>query len=104
MRSATIRTTHADAVTVAAAVCPDNTPEMDTHVDDGAVVTTIERESTSGLGSTVDDYVVNVGVADTVTEHARAFDARTAHNETAAGSTMNSETTDTNPRTNTNTQ
>jgi hypothetical protein len=104
MRSATIRTTHADAATVAAAVRPDNTPEMDTSVDDGTIVTTIERESTSGLGSTVDDYVVNVGVADAVTEHARTFDASPGNNETASGSTTNSETTDTNPRTNTNTQ
>jgi hypothetical protein len=103
MRVATIRTAHADAATVAAAVCPDNTSEIDTQVEDGTVVTTIERESTNGLQSTVDDYVVNVGVADAVTEHARAFDAEAGTDGTANGSTVNSKTTDTNPRTNTNT-
>ena len=30
---------------------------------DGAVVTTIERETTGGLQSTADDYVVNLQVA-----------------------------------------
>ncbi|MFB6228084.1 MAG: KEOPS complex subunit Pcc1 [Halobacteriales archaeon] len=104
MRVATIRTAHADAATVAAAVRPDNTPDMDTRVDDGTVVTTIERESTTGLQSTVDDYVVNVGVADAIAEHARAYDIETGTDGTANGSTTNSETTDTNPRTNTNTQ
>jgi hypothetical protein len=74
MRVATIRTTHVDAATVATAVCPDNTPEMETRVADGTVVTTVERESTSGLQLTVDDYVVNVGVADAVADHARAFE------------------------------
>jgi hypothetical protein len=104
MRSATIRTTHDDPATVATAVCPDNTPEMETTVEGGTVVTTIERESTSGLQSTVDDYVVNVGVADAVVEYARAFDAGTGTDGTADSATRNSETTDTNPRTNTNTQ
>jgi hypothetical protein len=104
MRMATIRTTHVDAATVAAAVCPDNTPEMETTVDGGTVVTTIERESTGGLQSTVDDYVVNVGVADAVVDHARAFGAGTGTDGTAGTETRNSETTDTNLRTNTNTQ
>jgi hypothetical protein len=66
MRRAEIRTTHgssARAVTVAAAVVPDNTAEMTTRVEDDAVVTEIARDSTSGLQSTVDDYVVNIRVA-----------------------------------------
>jgi hypothetical protein len=48
---------------VARAVQPDNTVEMDTRVDGCEVVTTIERDTTSGLQSTVDDYVVNIDVA-----------------------------------------
>ncbi|WP_277541691.1 KEOPS complex subunit Pcc1 [Haloarcula laminariae] len=48
---------------VAAAVRPDNTAEMTTRVEGDAVVTTIERDNTSGLQSTVDDYVVNLRVA-----------------------------------------
>jgi hypothetical protein len=48
---------------VARAVTPDNTAEMETTVEGNQVVTTIERDSTSGLQSTVDDYVVNIDVA-----------------------------------------
>ncbi len=100
MRTATIRTEHADAATVVAAVSPDNTPEMETRAEGDAVITTIERGSTSGLRSTVDDYVVNVGVADAVAARAREFDASV----TSGTAHQNSETTDTNTRTNTNTQ
>ncbi|ELZ22781.1 KEOPS complex Pcc1-like subunit [Halosimplex carlsbadense 2-9-1] len=66
MRRATITTTHGDdaAERVAAALAPDNTAEMATRVEGDAVVTTVEREETSGLRSTVDDYVVNCRVAD----------------------------------------
>ncbi|QIO23574.1 KEOPS complex subunit Pcc1 [Haloarcula sp. JP-L23] len=66
MRRAEIRTTHgspARAERVAAALRPDNTDEMTTRVEDDAVVTTVERDSTGGLQSTVDDYVVNLRVA-----------------------------------------
>ncbi|GGN96805.1 KEOPS complex subunit Pcc1 [Haloarcula pellucida] len=66
MRRAEIRTTHgspARAARVAAALRPDNTDEMTTRVEDDAVVTTVERDSTGGLQSTVDDYVVNLRVA-----------------------------------------
>ena len=70
MRTATIETTHDDAALVAAALAPDNTSEMETTVEDGRVVTRIERETTSGLQSTVDDYVVNVGVAERVVQTA----------------------------------
>ncbi|WP_135364432.1 KEOPS complex subunit Pcc1 [Halosimplex halophilum] len=67
MRRATITTTHGDdeaAERVAAAVAPDNTAEMATRVEGEAVVTTVAREGTRGLRSTVDDYVVNCRVAD----------------------------------------
>ena len=53
---------------VAAAVRPDNTDEMSTTVEDGAVVTTIERDSTGGLRTTVDDYLTNLTVAQRVTD------------------------------------
>ena len=66
MRTATIRTTVAQPELVAAALRPDNTAEMETRVEDGHVVTTIERETASGLRSTVDDYVVNLDVAVTI--------------------------------------
>ncbi|WP_323171189.1 KEOPS complex subunit Pcc1 [Natrialba sp. PRR66] len=61
---ATIRTHHDDPELVARALRPDNTDEMETVVaDETTVVTRIERETTGGLHSTVDDYVVNLEVA-----------------------------------------
>ncbi|WP_327052225.1 KEOPS complex subunit Pcc1 [Halomicrococcus gelatinilyticus] len=74
MRRATIRTEPADADAIAAALAPDNTPEMSTQVEDGTVVTTIERETTGGLQSTIDDYVVNLSVAEQVVQTANRSD------------------------------
>lgn len=65
-RRARIETTHGDVETaarIARAVSPDNTPEMETVAREEAVVTTIERETTGGLQSNVDDYVVNLRTA-----------------------------------------
>jgi hypothetical protein len=71
-RRATIRTHHDDAQSVAAAVEPDNTAEMETVVEaDAAVVETrIDRASTGGLHATVDDYLVNLHVAEQCTNDA----------------------------------
>ncbi len=94
-RRATIRMTHEDATLIARALEPDNTDEMATTVEDGAVVTRIDRETTSGLQSTVDDYVVNLAVAIDVADRARTVqhaeptdtgpvsdsDTSTTHNE-----------------------
>jgi hypothetical protein len=66
MRRARIRTDHGDAATaraIAAAVRPDNTTEMETRTDGSTVETTIERDTTGGLHSNADDYVVNLHVA-----------------------------------------
>jgi hypothetical protein len=48
---------------VSRAITPDNTAEMTTRVEGDRIVTEITRETTGGLQSTVDDYVVNLGVA-----------------------------------------
>lgn len=74
MSRATIRTEVETPAMIADAIRPDNTPEMDTRVEDGAIVTTIERDSTSGLRSTVDDYVVNLSVAVEVAQTANRTD------------------------------
>jgi hypothetical protein len=79
MRRARLRTTHADPEAVAAAIRPDNTDSMRTSVTDDAVETVIERETTGGLQSTVDDYVVNLAVAESVTTAVRDGDARRTH-------------------------
>ncbi|MDL5360518.1 KEOPS complex subunit Pcc1 [Halalkalicoccus sp. NIPERK01] len=68
MKRIEIRTTHADPDLVARAVSPDNTPEIETRTEGGWVVTTITRESTGGLRTTADDYVVNLTVADEVVQ------------------------------------
>ena len=65
-RRAELETAHADpaaAAVVAQAVRPDNTDAMTTETSGEVVRTTIERETTGGLNSSVDDYVVNVDVA-----------------------------------------
>ncbi|MFB6183028.1 MAG: KEOPS complex subunit Pcc1 [Haloarculaceae archaeon] len=67
MRRATVRTTHDDPAAIAASLRPDNTPEMDTRVDGDCVVTDLARETTGGLASTLDDYVVNLLVAEQCT-------------------------------------
>lgn len=73
MRRATIRTDLANADVVASSVRPDNTSEMETSVEDETITTIIERETTGGLRSTVDDYVVNLTVATTVSDRGIDF-------------------------------
>lgn len=68
MKRIEIRTTHEDPALVARAVSPDNTPQIRTRVDGERVVTAIERDSTGGLRTTADDYVVNLAVADEVAQ------------------------------------
>ncbi len=65
MRRATIRTTvdADDGATIAAALVPDNTDEMTTVEDEGTITTVIERPTTGGVRTTVDDYITNLTVA-----------------------------------------
>jgi hypothetical protein len=70
-RTARLRTTHADAATVAAALRPDNVDAMGMAVKGDTLVTTITRETTGGLQSTVDDTVVNLTVADAIVDTTR---------------------------------
>jgi hypothetical protein len=66
MRRASIRTPFDDPAAIAAAIRPDNTAQMTTCIEDGVIITQIERETTGGLRSTVDDYLVNLDLATTV--------------------------------------
>jgi hypothetical protein len=70
-RRARVATTHDAPRVIARAVAPDNTDDIDTRVDGDRVVTTVDREGTGGLAATLDDYVVNVSVADRVAAAAR---------------------------------
>lgn len=73
-RESVIETRHADARaarTVARAIEPDNTDDVVTESAGATVRTTITRPTTGGLQSSVDDYVVNVRVANSVIGHVR---------------------------------
>ena len=81
--SATVTTSYATptrAERVARAVAPDNTASMTTRVEAATVTTEIDRDTTGGLQSTVDDYVVNLGVAEGVLD---AVDTAAAGDDTA---------------------
>lgn len=64
MNEATIRTEHDHPEVVAAAIEPDNTPEMSTTVEGAAVMTHIERTTAGGLRATITDYLRGISVAD----------------------------------------
>ena len=70
MRRARLETEHEHARLVADPVIPDNTDSMTTTVEGDSIVTVVERETTGGLQATVDDYVVNLTVAETVADNA----------------------------------
>ncbi|ELZ59680.1 MULTISPECIES: KEOPS complex subunit Pcc1 [Halorubrum] len=83
-RTATVRTTHADAATVAAALGPDETDSMRTRVDGDVVACTVARPTAGGLQSTLDDHLVNLRVADRVVERGRAHAGTDASRSDAA--------------------
>jgi len=64
MTTVRLETEHDDARSVARAVAPDNTDDMETTVERGRVVTVIEREEVESAGATADDYTRNLIVAD----------------------------------------
>ncbi|TKX73998.1 hypothetical protein EXE46_11240 [Halorubrum sp. GN11_10-6_MGM] len=88
-RTATVRTEHADAATVAAALGPDETDSMRTRVDGDVVACTVSRPTAGGLQSTLDDHLVNLRVADRVVERARTH--RTGSAPDAADDSANAE-------------
>ena len=92
-RTATVRTQHADAAAVAAALGPDETDSMRTRVDGDVVDCAVARPTTGGLQSTLDDHLVNLRVADRVIERAR--DHADAADADSLDSTDEPQTTDT---------
>ncbi|MFC6825986.1 KEOPS complex subunit Pcc1 [Halopelagius fulvigenes] len=72
-RTARLRTTHDAADAVAESLRPDNTDSIRMVVEGDTLTTTVERETTGGLQSTVDDAVVNLTVADAVIDTARNY-------------------------------
>lgn len=62
-RTATIRSRVPHAESVAVAIAADDTEDIDTRAEDGAVVADLQRPTTASLEATVDDYVVALDVA-----------------------------------------
>jgi hypothetical protein len=93
-RTATVRTTHADAATVAAALSPDETDSIRTRADGDVVACTVARPTTGGLQSTLDDHLVNLRVADQVVERAQSHIVADADSTDTLDSTDEPQTTD----------
>ncbi len=60
----TITTVHEDAGCVAAALAPDNLRSMDTKAEEGRVITTITGTQLRSVIASVDDYLMNLTVAE----------------------------------------
>lgn len=64
MTTIRLETEHDDPRSVARAVAPDNTDEMETTVEEERVVMVVERGDIDSAGATADDYTRNLIVAD----------------------------------------
>ena len=62
-----IATTHADAPGVAASLAPDNLRGMTTTADGNRVTTVIEGTQLRSVIASVDDYLMNLAIADETT-------------------------------------
>ncbi|HVN66016.1 MAG TPA: KEOPS complex subunit Pcc1 [Methanomicrobiales archaeon] len=62
----TITTTHRDPARVACALAPDNLASMRTRAGDGVVVTEIEGANLRSIIASVDDYLMNLAIAEDV--------------------------------------
>jgi hypothetical protein len=60
----TITTLHRDAQCVAAALAPDNLRSMETRADGDRVVTTITGTQLRSVIASMDDYLMNLAVAE----------------------------------------
>ncbi len=60
----TITTVHENARCVAAALAPDNLRSMDTRAEEGRVRTTITGTQLRSVIASVDDYLMNLAVAE----------------------------------------
>jgi len=59
-----IRTTHANAPCVAKAICVDNLESMETAASETVVTTTIGGTRLRSVIASVDDYLMNLGIAE----------------------------------------
>jgi hypothetical protein len=64
MVQGTITTAHRDPARVAGAIAPDNLASMRTRPGDGVVVTEIGGTNLRSVIASVDDYLMNLGIAE----------------------------------------
>ena len=76
-----IATTHADAPGVAAALAPDNLRGMTTTADGDRVITVIENTQLRSVIASVDDYLMNLAIADEATTLPHMIQGRTDQRE-----------------------
>jgi len=62
--SGILTTRHTDPACVAESVRPDNTQSMDTQAEGDRVITRFETESIRTMIASVDDYLMNLGIAE----------------------------------------
>ncbi len=60
----TITTVHGNAGCVAQALAPDNLRSMETRAEGGKVITTITGTQLRSVIASVDDYLMNLGIAE----------------------------------------
>jgi len=67
----TIRFASDDADKIASALTPDNMGYMECHAEGGFLVASVEGDSVKTVLATVDDYLMNLSVAEKIskTEH-----------------------------------
>lgn len=63
-----IRFASPDAEKIADALSPDNAGFMECHAENGVVVAHVEGESVGTVLSTTDDYLMNLSVAEKISE------------------------------------
>lgn len=80
MKHAVVRTAHDVPDRIAASLRPDNTTEMETTTTNDSVVTEIRRDETSGLQTTIDDYLVNLQVAAQINQEVQTENMTTTDN------------------------
>ena len=68
----TITTVHTNARCVAAALAPDNLRSMETKADGDKVVTTITGTQLRSVIASVDDYLMNLAIAEDACERCSA--------------------------------
>lgn len=66
---ATIRTTHEKPNCIAAALKPDNLSVMVTVAHEKSVVTTIKGDQLRSIIASIDDYLMNLAIAEDICEY-----------------------------------